>query len=437
MRSRWTSTAAISLLSAAVVSCGDSTSPLPRDLTDVLLDFCSDNTPTFMALENDGGNWTRVAPDAQGTFAFQATPRFTLAIVHQSGTEFSTEYVFATPADLSALNGVSCVEQAGSRSLNGSISGVPAGSAAMLSMASSFEYVESPLTSYSIAGLPPGTIDLIAHREVRGTNAVVPDRVIVRRAQDRTSGSTMPVLDFNAAEAQTTASHGFTTSGRSTSENTTALLTFSTLSTRRHSLSLPITVTGGLQTIYGIPGPLTQAGDYHELEVFADGGTTYRGEVHYYRSPVNRSVSLGATLTNPTLTTVATSPGLRLRTQLTSQLEYGAFVSVSHVQPSRQVVLTATNSWYGGTPATWDLTIPDLGGVPGFPTSARLQSGAGTDWYVDAYGGTGGPAAFFGSPADGAILHFAGRAFTTSASQQARAAASDRFSPLSRRRVTH
>ena len=432
---RWTGSAALSLLSAAVVACGDSTGPLPQDLTDVLLDFCASETPVFFAIQNDGGSWEPVIANAQGTFSFQAAERFTLAIVHQSGSSFSSEYLFAAPSDLEPLNGVSCIEREGTKVLNGSVSGVPAGSAAMITMANSFVYPVAPTTGWQLTGLPTGALDLIAHRELIGATTVTPDRVIIRRAQDLVNNATAATLDFNANEAQNAAAHTFSASGLSTADETVYQLTFSTQTTRRHSLSTPVTFTSGAQTLHGIPGALTQSGDFHELEVFADRGTSYRGEVHYYRSPTTRSVGLGAVLHNPTLSTVSSSP-LRLRTQLPSQFEYGSFISVAHVQTSREVFLTATNSYYGGTPVTWDVTIPDLTGVPGFPANARLQAGAGTDWFVDAYGGNAGAAPFLGAPTDGAILHYAGRSFFSAASQQARTAPDRRASIIRRRGIT-
>ena len=432
---RWTRSAVLSLLSAAVVAC-ESTAPEPQDLTDVLLDFCASDMPVFFAIQNDGGNWDPVTPDAQGTFSFQAAERFTLAIVHQDGSDFSTEYLFAAPSDLESLNGVSCIERKGTKVLNGNVANVPVGSAAMITLADSSVYPVAPTTSWQLTGLPPGPFDLIAHRELVGASTVTPERVIIRRAQDLVNNATAAVLDFNSNEAQNAATHSFSASGLSTSDETVFQLTFSTPTTRRHSLSTPVSFTSGSQTLHGIPGALTQAGDFHELEVFADRGTSYRGEVHYYRSPVTRNVGLGAVLNNPTLTTVSSSP-LRLRTQLPSQFEYGAFISVAHVQSGREVFLTVTNSYYGGTPITWDVTIPDLTGVTGFPANARLQSGAGTDWFVDAYGSNAGAAPFLGAPTDGAILHYAGRSFFSAASQQSQqsqlARTPDRRSPITRR----
>ena len=436
MRSRWTTSTAIALLSASVLACSDSTGPDPDDLVEVLLDFCSPRTPIFAAYQNEGRDWAQVTPDAAGTIGFQATERFGLALVWQQGADFTTEYLFATPADLEALNGVSCIEGAGSKLLNGSVANVDATSAAMISMADAFAYVEPPASGFILSDLPTGSIDLIAHREVVGISSVVPERIIIRRAQDRVNGSTIPVLDFASSEAQNTAAHTFAASGLVATDDNYYLLTFNTPTTRRHSLSLFEPFGAGTHTVYGVPGALTQAGDWHELEVFSDASATYRGGVNFYRVPANQTIVLGADLNNPTLTTVASSPHLRLRTQLPSQSEYGAFLSVQHVQESRgvEVVITVTNSYYGGTPVTWDVTIPNLSGFQGFPAAARLQSGVATDWFVEAYGGTGGPSAFFGHPSDGATLRYAGRAFTTGARQMMRTRALDRRTPLVRHR---
>jgi hypothetical protein len=411
MSSAWNRSAVISLLSAAAIAC-DSTGPNPTDLTDVLLDFCASDTPVFVALQNEGADWTRLTPDAQGTVSFEATETFTMAIVHLRGGRTITEYIYATPEDVEALNGVSCIDQSGTKTLTGTVAGVSLGSGAVVTMASSWEELTAPTNAFTLTDLPNGPYDLIAHREVIGTSSVQPDRVIVRRAQDRANGSAIPVLDFSAAEAVASAQHTVTASGLSSSDINEFLLTFSTPTTRRHSLSLVESFTSNTRNLFGVPGALTQSGDVHELEVFADAGTAYRGEVQYYRVPSNRTVALGAHLSNPTLTFLPSSTQLLPRTQLPSQFEYGSLASVSLVQDTREVVITVTSTYFGGTPVIWDISFPDISTMTGFPTSARLVQGQSTDWYVDAYGGS--PAAFFGTPTDGSTLHFAGRSFNTS-----------------------
>ena len=416
MRSLWNRSGVLPLLAAGLMACDGTTDPQPVDVEDVLLDFCAGDTPVFFAHLNDRADWVRVLPDAQGTFAFQATPAFGLAIVRHSGGVITSEYLFTTPDDIAALNGASCIERSGTKSLGGSVADVPSGYGAVVTMANSGEIFEAPASAFTLAGLPNGPYDLIAHRELLGTSSVAPDRVIIRRAQDRTNGSTIPVLDFSAAEAVPTALHTVTANGLSSAELTEFLLTFSTPTTRRHSLSLIEPFTSPTRTLYGIPASLTQAGDLHELEVFADGGTAYRGEVQYYREPSSRTINLGAHLANPTLTLLPGSTRLQPRTQLPAQIEYRDLVSMTLRQADREVAVTATASFFGGTPSMWDLTVTDLTGMSGFPASASLQAGQNTDWFVDAYGGTGAIGAFLGKPTDGATLRFAGRSFVTSGS---------------------
>jgi len=434
----WNRPVAAALLAASLVGC-DSTGPGPADLTDVLLDFCGSDTPVFFGLQNEGADWSRVTPDVQGTFAFQATRTFTLAIVHEVGGRVATEYIYATPGDIESLNGVSCRERQGTKSLSGTVAGVPLGSGAVVTLANSDDVIEAPATSYQLVDLPNGPYDLVATREQLGVSSVTPDRVIIRRAQDRTSGSAFPVLDFASTEAVPTVAHNVTASGLSGNDINEYALTFSTLGTRRHSLSLVETFTSSTRPLRGIPQSLTQAGDYHELEVLADAGSAYRGSVHYYRQPGDRAVSLGSHLDNPTLTFLAGSSQLRPRTQLASQFEYGSMATVLLRQDVRTVAITATSAYFGGTPVTWDLSFPDLTNMTGFPSGARLQTGQTLSWNVEAYGGTGGLSAFFGKPSDGAVLNFAGRSFSSGgavASQAARAEGGSRRAPLSSRTRT-
>lgn len=418
MRSRWTTTVAVPLLVASMAACTDVVDPEPRELVDLFLDFCSDETPAFFAFQNEGEAWTRVAQDASGTFIFKATGKVALALIRQNGTSFQTQYIFASTDELLPLSGISCSEQTGSKTLHGTVANVPDGSATMISMGSSFAYVESPDAAYTLSALPNIALDLVAHRETVGATTIVPDRAIIRRAQDRVTGSTIPVLDFDANTAHPITSHTFTATGLSTADDNFYFHEFHTSTTRNHSLAPVTAFASGAQTLYGIPEPLTFPSDRHELSVFANGGSTYRGESHYYRNPANQAIALGPVLNNPALSTVATSPHLRLRTQLTSQAEYDSFIDVFYAQgDNRVVVVTVTAGFTDGTPASWTATIPDLSGVSGFPASSALQSGMQTDWFVEAYGGNGGLRAFFQSPTDGAVLRFGGRAATAQTSQ--------------------
>jgi len=122
---------------------------------------------------------------------------------------------------------------------------------------------------------------------------------------------------------------------------------------------------------------------------------------------------------------------LRLGTSLPSQADYPSFGNATHTQSGRTVSVTGTAAYFGGTPATWLLDIPDFSSVSGFSSSFALQSGTSTQTYAEAYSGT--LAAFFGAFADNESLSFAGRLSGASLvqmfrTQEARSARRSRFS---------
>lgn len=419
MRTRWARTIVTPVVAMSLSACSDSTSPSP-ELIDMILDFCSDQTPAFFAYLNQGGAWTRVAGDANGTFSFRTSPHFAVAVVHQVGTSSSTEFIHTTTSEMESFNNVACTETAGTKTLNGTAAGMPTGYSAMISMGGSFDYITAPAVSYALASLPNGPLDLVAQRESFVTTTV-PDKIIVRRAQNL--ASTIPVLDFSAAEAANILVNTLTIAGLSASEDNYLWQDFHTSTTRNHSLASTQFFTTSTQTIYGAPS--TQTGDLHELNLEGDAsnGASYRGETQYYRVPGNRTATLGTSLNNPTITSATPSPYVRLRVQLPSQSEYGSLVSAFFEQSTssadRIVVVTATAGYFVNTPSTWQIEIPDLSGVSGFPTTAMLQTGSQASWWVDAYGGSA--VGFMGKPTDGTTLHYAGRSSAINAMQQYRA----------------
>ena len=425
MRSRWTRRAALPLMALTVVSCSDGTGP-GGDLTDFLLDFCSDEVPVFLAVQNGDGPWTRVTADVQGTFSFQAAERFGVAIVHQQGSEFTSEFVFATDDELAPLNGVACIESDGTKTLNGSVTDVVTGERAVISMSEQTQQVLGPSSVFAFTDLPSGPLDLIAHRDVLTLDGAIPDAVIVRRAVNLTSNANMPVLDFGGSEAQPAVVNTLTVTGLVSGEENSALLDFRTATGTVHPVHTLELFTGGTQEIYGIPSALTQTGDVHDLDVFAwasDGGS-YRGLRQFYRAPSNRVAALGVGLNTPSFTNVTSTAPVIVRMQLQAQAEYDAFVWVNYLQEDnvafRDLSVIASAAYVGGTPTVWNVSIPDLSGVSGFPSQAALQPGLATSWYVDAFG-AGTLASFLGFTLDGAFFRYANRNSAIETAQLARA----------------
>jgi hypothetical protein len=441
MRARWKKVIAATV-ALCLGGCSDSTSPGTQNLVDMILDFCASDVPSFFAFQNDGGAWTKVAADANGSFSFQAADKLIVAFVRQTGPDFSTEVIYTTNADLQPVNGVACKEQLGAKTLNGTVAGVPTGNGAAITMGAATTFVTGPTTAFQLTQVPTGLVDLVANRETFGTSTPTPNGVIVRRGLNLVS--TIPVLDFNAPEAVAPAANVLTVGGLVPGESNTLSVYFTTATNTSHLLYIVGSFTSGTQTIYGIPTSLTATSDFHSLGIAASSssGSATRGAIAWYRNPGDKTVTLGAALPTPAVSTVATTPYVRLRATLTKQDEYNALVAFFFTQTTANVTrdwaVWATAGYFGGiAPATWDLTMPDLSGVAGFP-AAGFQTGQTT--FVTAEATNARPALFFdvnALPNDQESAKYAVRdiSFATSqASVAGREARPGMRSPLSRNR---
>ena len=411
MLSHWTRRLGLPLFAAAIASCSDS-GGLGTNLQDLVLDFCSgSDTPVFIALQNEGQNWTRITPDANGTINLRASNKVGLAFVYQTGaSSYFTDVLYTTRDELGPLANSVCPEQTGTKILNGSVASVSGSATGEVTMSDAYALVTPPPSTFTLAGVASGPQDLVASRSDFVLGVFAPNRVIVRRSLNLTNGATIPALDFAANEALAPTPSNVTISGFSTNDNTTVQVDFSTATTPFHPLFQRSGVPSSTQTIYGIPSTLTQSGDVHILTIRAlsSTGNSYRVSEQYYRDPSDKLVALGAALSAPAVTTISSTPNVRLSTSLPSQVDYGSFANVTHSQTGRVVSVTGTAAYFGGTPTNWLLDVPDLSGVSGFSsTNFGLQPGAGSTTYAEAYSGT--LATFFGAFVDGGALKFAGR----------------------------
>lgn len=413
MRRSWNKRIAIPLLALSVAGCTDVIDPINgiQDFIDLSLDFCTGTgqSPVFLAFQNQGENWTRVNPNASNTFDFRASDKVALAMIFTDGAGYSTEIVYAQNDELEALSGGACTEIAGTKTVSGSVANVPAGSLSYVTMGVGSALIEPPPSTFTLSELANSPLDLISHRGMSTLSGEIPDRVIIRRAQNPTNGATLTALDFAGTEAANVTSNSLAITGLSANEDNLIDLFFLTATTLDHPIFLSSFFTSGSQTIYHVPSTLTQAGDLHLLDVYAHtaNGLALRGETQYYRIAANKSVALGSALSTPAITTAATTPTVRLRTQLPVQPEYNSFVLALFSQGTARTVSVVGTAAYFGSPSTWDVAIPDLSGVSGFPTASGLQQGQLTPWQVVGYGGT--IATYFGAAEENASVKYAAR----------------------------
>jgi hypothetical protein len=409
MRSRWIIAAAPFLALAG--ACSDGIGP-SRDIVGALtLDFCAGEAPVFFAYQNEGGDWTRVTGDGSNTFSFDVTERVAVAMTFNFGNETLTDIYYATRTELLPLSDRACVETSGGKTVNGTVSDVLAGEAAVVSMSEIEEVVEPPPSTFSLQGVAEGPQDIVAHREVNTLAGLVPDRVIVRRAQNPTNGATIAALDFSTTTSDAVTASTVTMAGLQPGETNLLDIYFQTALGTTHTLYLAPEFANATQAIYGVPSTLTQAGDLHRLDLQAEAAVNdYRAVRHWYRNPANQSVALGAPLNNPSITFVGASPYLRMRASVASQFDYGSFATAYFIQGTtirRSVFVTQTSGYAGGTPSTWTMEIPDVTEAGGYPGTAGLVSGQGTQWFVEAFNGS--LSDFIGAnPTEGATVRWAG-----------------------------
>lgn len=385
----------------------------PRDLA---LDFCSNETPVWFTYQNQGGDWVRVTPDAAGTFRFTASYRVVLVYVRQSGSDYHTEIIGATSPELAQISGTTCLEENGTKQVNGSVTGISGSQRAQVSMMFASPYLQLPQTSFTLQNLPDRSLDLVASRVTfTGTTTQASDPIIIRRNQNFVTGETMPVLDFASAEAVTPTTNTVTVAGIEAGETAGLGNDFFSAQGTPHVLFFATLSANGNVSVPSVPASQTVAGEYNDMFMFgsvADG--RFRGAETFFRTPSDKTFGLAAQITAvPTFTAVSTTPYLRHRVQMAITPDYQSAVSFFLHQQFQQIsvtdiTLTVTQRYYTSSTAEWNLTIPDLSAVEGWLNAWGLQDGTPFTWRATIYRGRA--ALLFGAaPEEDEAILFAGR----------------------------
>lgn len=365
------------ILAGILTACGEGgTPPVPLDLAEVTMDFCDDAIPWFVAYQNEGGSWTRVNPNAAtGVVMFEATPRVGLAVLRGGPDDYQTVVTYSTRAELEALNSGGC-GSAATKSLTGDIAnmgtdqtGVAMGGAQIyLSGASSAAFV--------INGVPTSATDLVAVRMAANATTATPNRIIVRRATNYTNK--IPTIDW-ATEGEAPPSGTVSISGIASGEINQMQVDLITATTTSFLSAMPVPTGSGI--VYGLPAASIAATDWHRLTVNTrnTGSTAGRQALYFYKAVGNKSIALGPSLATPTVTTVASTPSVRLRFQLQRQPSYGQVVQFFARQTfssgaTRDWIVYLSDGYVGSSATSWDVTMPDLSGVPGYPEAGFLST---------------------------------------------------------------
>jgi hypothetical protein len=397
----------IALALCAVAACENTMSPAPDPIpgTPSTIDvaFCAGLVPNWVAFQDGDGAWTQGQPTVGGgkvtfqhTFTTDHAALATVRTFDGGLTLLSVQY--GLPAEL-ALFGDTNPSHCGPftespNTLQGTVAGLGPNDFAAINAGFGFRAIAGPQfprsDSFTLDGLLGGPQEILATRTTRlldGTSTL--SGIILRRTPVLPDGATLPVLDFSSAEAfpPTVANVTINGLGPEGARSVTQLLT-------AHAQSevsfVSNSQTAATRTFDAIPDAHLEPGDLQFLFVSANPTATHvlRSAAVYFHSPVDQTVTLGAPVRMPDLSTVATTPSLRLRARFTMQSDYSRMTSINYQQGQNTLVAVSMTQAYAALGAGYDLIVPELTAVSGFDAQWALHAGTPVSWIATRTGGT-------------------------------------------------
>jgi hypothetical protein len=287
------------------------------------------------------------------------------------------------------------------KTVNGTFANVGATEQASVALANaSASTTGAAGSAFTLQNVIDAAADVLATRSsftISGTGVTITfNKGIIRRNQNPAAGSTMPVLDFNAAEAFTPVQRNLTINNLN---GQTGIIALSYLTANRTS-GLLYAETGGAstaaRTYLGVPAANQVNGDLHLLTIAATNLSTTPGAVRnittMFKDAADKTVTLGPALGTHAVTAASTAPYVRLRATYTVQPEYDDYFVFGASQTaggiSRSLTVSVTGA-YQGTSTAFDFTQPDYTTVAGWNVIWGMVTGAQIGWTFNANGITG------------------------------------------------
>jgi hypothetical protein len=400
-----------------------------KSATNVVWRFCGSRPqPVFFAFQDGTSPHTVVAAAGDGSFttaivATQASvvfvlPEFTppssdrrrsvyalrAAAAQNAVTGYTTHAYYGSPSELQKFAQQQCAVAAPTKTVSGTVAGVPAEQGYGIILGTSTVFgLPGTSTSFTLNNVLDGARDLLAARlavqQGAGDDiAVTPNKLIMRRAVNSPNGSTLPVLDFSAAEAFDPVNAAVTFSGTAG-----AIMEMSSLIATANGtysvISLDFNSNATVRPYYGLPNTQLIAGDLHGIQASDDRN---REVLAFRRDVAPWTVTFGPMIPYPLPDVYATAP-VRLRARVAvgpATTQYGGQLEATFVQAGlqRAIIMHFAQTTLATSP-NYELRTPVLSGLAGWNESLYgLQLGSVVDWDLSALSS----GSF--TPADGAVL---------------------------------
>ena len=291
---------------------------------------------------------------------------------------YETSVIYASTAELAQEGIASCAQAAPTKTITGTVIGVPAGSYGIASFGNTVKIFEGGVATNPVTfDVPAGPQDLVG--SLVTTPGAHPSRLILFRNLNIPDGGSLPsAIDYNGPASRAPATATVTVSGGSGD----SLETFVDFVTVNNAVGIWFELTkspAAKRPWAGFSANDMQSGDLHALIVFASApNDDFRVTGKYVGPVTNQTIALGPAM-NATTSQVAAGAYPRFRFQGTLPPEYNKLAGIS-VMPTASgnrydIVATGAYLTAAGSALAYDFTMPDVAGLPGFPIASRLAAG--------------------------------------------------------------
>jgi hypothetical protein len=320
---------------------------------------------------------------------------------------YLTAVLYGSASELAQDGALTCAGTLPTRTVTGTVAGVTAvGQYGIVSLGSVTRIFEgggvstNPVTFHGVQG---GLVDLAGTRLTPGA---APTRAVLFRDLDIPDGGSLPApIDFNgpASFVPATATVNVTGAPGDNLEVYTTVVTATSEPLFWNELASSQATT---RPWAGLNAADLRAGEFHSLIVFASpvgASDDFRVALKYPGQVANETIALGPIVGLPTVSPVAGGayPRYRFQGSLPPEYNRGVVLALDPEDAGNSFYALASTTYLtaAGSAQAYDLTMPNVSALSGFPAAARLTSG--TNFVtVDAFGFTG-PGIFDVRPALG------------------------------------
>jgi hypothetical protein len=386
---------------------------LRRELA-VTIPYCTGLAPIWVAFQDGDGSWSRgdaEVGDGITTFrhAFSADHGAVATVVPiLNGAITLVSVLYGEPDELvnaGDTTSIDCTAVA-SRTLRGTVAGLHQDEKALVSTGLLLRTsVLSTAPDFFLSGIPASPQDMLVSREVDDANGPLVNGFILRRNLEAPDGAALPPFDVSSMELFAPATATLPILGAGAED----VFSLTEVHTANSQLTVPFLVDqlgATTRPYFALPEDRLLPGDLQKLHLStaADENGTNRTADAYFRSPVDRTMALGAPLVPPTVGVTVSGGSLLPRVTFVPQAGYDQATTVLFEQAvvPTLVSVTMTEAYAAGRAGGYSLAIPDLGTVAGFDPAWSLRPGSAVLWSATRTGGTV-PFGRNQRPADGAV----------------------------------